>query len=96
MMEEVTEYMVASSLEDQYDALLDLLVFTLGTMERQGFPLDGIVEVISANMLKEIGPNSDKRGGFELDLKKPDGWEPPDLQAVLDNALIRAVKGVDE
>lgn len=84
MVEEAMEYLSATSLEDEYDALLDLLVFTLGTMERAGLPLDGIVAVIRANMEKTLGPNT-KRGSFELDLKKPEGWTPPDLQEVLDD-----------
>lgn len=76
--EESLEYLLAESLDDEYDALLDLLVFVCGTLERQGLPIDGIVDVIHANMKKELGPNG-KRGGFELDLRKPEGWQSPDL-----------------
>lgn len=76
--EEALEYLLAETLEDEYDALLDLLVFVFGTMERQGLPIDGFLEVVQANMKKELGPNG-KRGGFELDLRKPEGWQPPDL-----------------
>lgn len=83
MVEEAMEYLSANTLDDEYDALLDLLVFTLGTMERAGFPLDGIVAIIEANMKKELGPGA-KRGGFELDLRKPPGWEPPDLGSYLE------------
>lgn len=72
------EYLMADNPLEEYDALLDILVFTLGTLERHGFPLDGIEEVIAANMQKVIGPNA-RRGGFELDLKKPEGWKAPDL-----------------
>jgi predicted HAD superfamily Cof-like phosphohydrolase len=77
-IEEATEYLLADDLEDEYDALLDLLVFVIGTLERQGLPMDGFREVVLANMKKELGPNG-KRGGFELDLRKPEGWESPDL-----------------
>lgn len=76
--EESLEYLLAESLEEEYDALLDLLVFVVGTLERQGLPMDGVVDVILANMQKELGPNG-KRGGFELDLRKPEGWLAPDL-----------------
>lgn len=77
--EEALEYLLADTLEDEYDALLDLIVFALGTLERQGLPLDGLAAVIDANMKKELGPNG-KRGGFELDLRKPEGWRPADLR----------------
>lgn len=80
--EETMEYLLADTPDSQYDALLDLLVFTLGTLERHGYPLDGIVEVVRANMKKELGPNA-KRGEFELDLKKPEGWQPPNLRRYL-------------
>lgn len=76
--EESLEYLLAETLEEEYDALLDLLVFVFGTLERQGLPVDGIVDVVRANMMKELGPNG-KRGGFELDLRKPEGWQAPDL-----------------
>ena len=76
--EEALEYLLAETLDDEYDALLDLAVFVMGTLERQGLPLDGYKAVIESNRRKELGPIG-KRGGFELDLKKPDGWEAPDL-----------------
>lgn len=84
MLEEVTEYLSASGLEKQYDALLDLMVFALGTMVRQGFPIDGIEDVIQANMKKRLGPLA-RRGDFELDLIKPEGWAPADLSRYLIN-----------
>jgi predicted HAD superfamily Cof-like phosphohydrolase len=84
MLEEVTEYLSSPTLEKQYDSLLDLLVFAIGTMVRQGFPIDGIVDVVQANLRKELGPLA-RRGDFELDLIKPDGWVPADLSRYLKN-----------
>ena len=85
MSEELSEYLIGDSTEDQYDALLDLLVFTLGTMARHGYPLEGIAAVVDSNLRKEMGPNS-KRGGYELDLRKPEGWQSPDLKPFLEKA----------
>ncbi len=85
MMEEVTEYLSTTDREKEYDALLDLLVFAIGTMVRQGMPIDGIVDVIAANMRKQLGPLA-KRGDYELDLVKPEGWTPPDLSRYLNAA----------
>lgn len=84
MLEEVTEYLSSPDLEKQYDALLDLLVFALGTMVRQGFPIDGIVDVVQANLKKRLGPLA-RRGDFELDLVKPDGWVPADLSRYINH-----------
>jgi hypothetical protein len=82
LSEEVGEYLMAENLEDEYDALLDLLVFTLGALVRQGLPLDGLSDVIYANLQKVVGPVS-KRGGYKFDLQKPEGWTPPDLSRYL-------------
>ena len=81
MAEELGEYMDAKTEEDELDALVDLVVFALGTVERQGMLHvfnEAFNRVITANMKKELGENK-KRGSFAIDLVKPDGWEAPDL-----------------
>ena len=87
MQEELNEYVAATTLVDQYDALLDLIVFAVGTLDRHGFPLiKGFEAVMKANMAKELGQNGVKRGGFKQDLVKPPGWTAPEatLQLILD------------
>jgi predicted HAD superfamily Cof-like phosphohydrolase len=81
MQEELDEYEEASTLEDELDALVDLCVFAFGTAERMN--LLGVFEeaynrVMQANLQKELGTN-EKRGSFEIDLVKPDGWQSPIL-----------------
>jgi predicted HAD superfamily Cof-like phosphohydrolase len=81
MLEEVNEYRVANNREDELDALVDLAVFLFGTVDRMGFNDNfyrAYVRVSKANLEKELGPNN-KRGGFKLDLRKPEGWVPPNL-----------------
>jgi len=81
LQEELNEYGEATELVDQYDALLDLIVFAVGTLERQGLPLlKGFEAVMAANMAKELGQNGSKRGGFKRDLVKPAGWVAPEAQ----------------
>lgn len=80
MQEELDEYGTAETPEDELDALVDLLVFTIGTAERQGYlPVldEAFSRVMIANMDKEIGPNQ-KRDSFALDLVKPKDWVGPD------------------
>lgn len=81
MQEELDEYQDAYDRHDQLDALVDLVVFALGTAERQGF-LESFEEafdrVMTANCAKQIGRNT-KRGNFQIDLIKPSGWTAPDL-----------------
>lgn len=81
MQEELDEYKEASTKEDELDALVDLVVFALGTAERQGLIKvfeEAFNRVMEANIKKEVGTNK-KRGSFQLDLVKPEGWTAPDL-----------------
>jgi len=81
MLEELAEYGEAHTKEDELDALVDLVVFAVGTAERAGF---GDVfdlacsRVMRANMQKKVSPLL-KRGGFEFDLVKPKGWKSPNF-----------------
>lgn len=81
MQEELDEYKDAHTKEDELDAIVDLVVFALGTAERQGM-LEVFEEafhrVMNANCAKEVGTNK-KRGSFAIDLVKPEGWVAPDL-----------------
>ena len=57
--EELTEYSEAENRVDELDALVDLLIFTLGTVERMGLSNvfdEAFNRVMKANMTKEIGP----------------------------------------
>lgn len=81
MQEELDEYKEAETKEDELDALVDLVVFAIGTAERQGMLEvfdEAFKRVMIANCKKEIGQNQ-KRGSFQLDLVKPEGWTAPDL-----------------
>jgi len=81
MEEELGEYIAAETKEDELDALLDLVVFAIGTADRQGMLQvfeEGFERVMQANCRKEAGPNK-KRNSFALDLRKPQGWKAPDL-----------------
>lgn len=81
MREEIDEYIESETKEDELDAIVDLVVFALGTLERQGMLEvfdEAFKRVMIANCKKEIGQNQ-KRGSFQLDLVKPEGWTAPDL-----------------
>mgnify|MGYP000897203437 CR=1 FL=1 len=83
LIEEATEYMTAETPWDELDAIIDLTVFALGTLERQGMLNlfeEAFEDVMYANMQKEVGSNGNKRNGFKLDLVKPQGWKAPDFR----------------
>jgi hypothetical protein len=82
LQEELNEYKEATNKEDELDSLIDLIVFALGTVERQNFTKifdEAFQRVMNANCQKEIGENK-KRGSFSLDLVKPEGWKAPNFK----------------
>jgi hypothetical protein len=81
MQEELNEYIEANTNADELDALVDLLIFTLGTIDRHGWSnllQIAFDRVMTSNMTKVLGKNK-KRGNFKLDLIKPEGFKHADL-----------------
>lgn len=99
LREEIEEYNEAETFTDQYDALIDLLVFTVGSLYRHGFPLqEGFDAVMNCNLQKVPGNNphkSDKaRADYKgIDLVKPEGWRGPEddlVQILVKHSLEKA------
>jgi predicted HAD superfamily Cof-like phosphohydrolase len=80
--EELNEFKDADTAEKHVDALIDLCVFAIGTLDLFGVDAHKAWnEVHRANMAKEVGVKPEKPGGrknpFKLpDLIKPAGWTP--------------------
>ena len=75
-----TENAIASKdPEEIVDGLVDLLVFTLGTLEVMDVDIQKAWEqVMSSNMMKEPGVKPGRPNPLGLpDLLKPSGWIPP-------------------
>jgi predicted HAD superfamily Cof-like phosphohydrolase len=74
------------------DALCDLAWVAIGSAHYFNLPFDEAwAEVRRSNLAKELRTEQDpagKRGAIET-IKKPDGWEPPDIRGVLTRHLHR-------
>lgn len=82
MSEEVQEYFEAlkdRDAEGVVDALIDNLVFTLGTLDILHVDIEEAFNaVIDANLNKEIGVKEGRPNPFGFpDMIKPEGWEEP-------------------
>lgn len=79
LREEMRELEEAETAEDVVDALIDLCVFAIGTLDL--FEVDGDVawnEVHQANMTKEVGVKPGRPNPLGLpDLTKPKLWRGP-------------------
>lgn len=78
--EEVDELWSAKNQEDELDALVDILVVTIGAINSMGADGEGAWnEVMRTNFAKideETGKVRKREDGKVL---KPDGWKPPNL-----------------
>lgn len=74
LREELNEYIAAQNNADALDALVDLVYVALGTAYLAGWDFaEAWRRVHAANMAK-IPP-----APGELKIRKPEGWQPPDL-----------------
>jgi len=90
MQEELNECIVAyetGDLPKVADALCDLVYVALGTAHLMGLPFNKLwAEVQRANMTKERATSSDdirSTRKHSLDVVKPLGWQPPNIEQVL-------------
>ena len=79
LQEELTELQNSQSGDDAVDALIDLCVVAIGTLN--AFDVNPFVAwdcVLDANMAKEVGVKATRPNPLGLpDLIKPEGWKAP-------------------
>lgn len=84
MYEELNEFQTAvdiQDLEQQADALIDLVYFAIGTAVMLNLPWQNLWDdVHRANMAKERGVT---KRGHKVDMIKPDGWVGPRTAEIL-------------
>ena len=85
--EEVAELIAAYRAQDQVeelDALIDILVVTIGAIHSMGADAEGawkeVMRTNFAKINKDTGKVEKREDGKVL---KPDGWSPPDLKPFL-------------
>lgn len=80
LQEELDELVRSESAEDVVDALIDLCVVAIGTLDAFGVDSHAAWdEVLRANMQKEVGVKPSRPNPLNLpDLIKPEGFKNPD------------------
>lgn len=95
---ELADAFAADNADDVVDALIDGIVFAIGTLDAFGVDAyEAWERVLKANMSKEAGIKPERPNPLGLpDLIKPEGWEAPSHEGnhgLLDRALSRPAYG---
>lgn len=83
--EEVEELYNASTEVEQLDALIDILVVTIGAIHSMGADASGAWNEVMRTNLAKIDPETGevKRRKSDGKILKPEGWHPPVLDPYL-------------
>lgn len=78
--EEFNELKSAESSVEELDALIDILVVTVGAIHSAGFDAEGAWNEVMRTNFAKIDPVTGKvRKRQDGKVLKPEGWQPPDL-----------------
>ncbi len=81
---ELQEAIEANDTQEQLDALIDILVVTIGAIHSAGFDAEGAwKEVMATNFAKIDRATGKVRKREDGKVLKPVGWTPPDLKPFL-------------
>jgi predicted HAD superfamily Cof-like phosphohydrolase len=81
---ELQEAIIAGDVQEQLDALLDIVVVTIGAIHSAGFNGEGgWKEVMGTNFAKIDKDTGKVRKREDGKVLKPTGWVPPDLKPFL-------------
>jgi len=82
--EEIQELRDARNQEEQLDALVDILVVTIGAINSMGADAEGAWREVMRTNLAKIDEHTGKvRKREDGKVLKPEGWQPPDLKRFL-------------
>ena len=79
--EEFNELVASSTKEDDLDALIDILVVTIGAINSLGADAEGAWKEVMRTNFAKIDPTTGKvRKREDGKVLKPEGWTPPELE----------------
>lgn len=86
LREEFNEYLRAEEVDDMLgiaDGLGDMAYIIAGTALEYGIPLDRVLDAIHAANMAKLGPDGKPLKRADGKVIKPEGWQPPNIEAVL-------------
>lgn len=79
ILEEVTELRMSSTQEERLDALIDIMVVTVGAIHSMGADGEGAWKEVMRSNFSKIGENGKVRKREDGKVLKPPGYSPPQL-----------------
>lgn len=77
------------------DACVDTLVVVIGTMVAFGIPLQECWDEVHRTNMAKLGEDGKPILRDDGKFLKPEGWQPPDLKRILDEAYNHAVEAAE-
>lgn len=75
MLEELVEFMGAETIEDQADALTDMIYFILGTFALMGVRPEAIFDIVHYANMGKVGSDGKVMRNEQGKIQKPEGWQ---------------------
>jgi predicted HAD superfamily Cof-like phosphohydrolase len=83
--EELNQAILAKDRVEMLDALIDIVVVTVGAIHSMGADAEGAWNEVMRTNFAKIDPNTGKvRKREDGKVLKPEGWQPPDLKPFID------------
>ena len=77
LAEEIDEFKHAQTLDEQADAMIDLLYFALGTMVEMGVDASPLFRIVHEANMSKLWPDGNPRLKSDGKVKKPPTWSDP-------------------
>ena len=78
MQEEVAEFLAASTVSEQADAMIDLIYFAVGTMVEMGVRPETLFDIVHRANMTKLWPDGKPRFRDDGKTVKPPTWVDPD------------------
>lgn len=82
--EELNQAILAKDKVEMLDALIDILVVTIGAIHSMGADAEGAWKEVMRSNFAKIGEDGKVRKREDGKVLKPVGWTPPDLKPFVD------------
>lgn len=82
-LRELNEAMLDRDIVEVADAIADLLYVVYGTAVSYGIDIEPVFEAVHKSNMDKIWPDGELHYHPNGKVKKPEGWEPPNIKAIL-------------